>query len=268
MESRHVGMGLVLLTDVIDINQEFLFEYLSWAKQEQEDTFQLFENKNEKIAVNKTGFKFNISDVNIAPKRLYDLDGRKSGRDTPVEYLKFVEKLEEAVYSILIEYCKYFPDCATTSWWRSSGHIAEYGPNQRIGLHCDDQIPFEWGEVVNHQPSLHNNCSINLYLNNCNKGDVEAEQYSYTGGEFVYPNAGFEWAPVAGSAVIYPSSYIGRHEVRPVLSGHRYAFLTTASYGSQSPGQQKIGEYNPNIIWMPELKEDLKNSDKTKEYYL
>jgi len=245
MKSTHVGMGVVIIEDAFEVDADLLSRYLTWLGDGNEQTFIVAEDGT--LAINQTGFKFDVNDMNLAPGRFLDLDGSRANREPTLDLLQFRDKMEEAAYSCLVEYCSYFPDAATTSWWRPSGHIAYYGPGQRIGPHCDDQIPFEWGESPQNQVSIHNNVSINLYLNNYGK--------DYSGGQIRFPQIPYLHSPKVGSAAIYPSNYIGRHEVLPVTSGLRVAFLTMACYGV-SDGMI-VGSEMPYRYWMPNLIKDL-----------
>jgi predicted 2-oxoglutarate/Fe(II)-dependent dioxygenase YbiX len=267
MKSKHIGMGVVICEDVINIDQKFLFEYINWLRNNEEDTFTYYEEDGEKYAVNKTGFKFNLQDVQQAPQRFLDTKGRNLKIEVPKKYIDFINDLEEAVYKALVEYCCYFPDAATTSWWRPSGHIVGYENGQRIGPHCDDQVPYEWAKETQNQVSMHNSSSINLYLNDCVDSEDEINEYTYLGGEINFPNVPYAYKPKSGSVAIYPSSYIGRHEVYPVLAGQRYAFLSIACYGTSFDHKETVGQEDPNKLWMPELINDA-SKKRNKQYVL
>lgn len=268
MKSTHIGMGVVICEDVIDIDQDFLFEYISWIRKNEENTFTYHEEDGVKYATNKTGFKFNLSDIDKAPQRFLDTKGKQLQVEVPQKYIDFVDSLEEAVYSALVEYCCYFPDAAKTSWWRPSGHIAGYENGQGIGQHCDDHVPYEWGKPTSNQVSMHNSSSINLYLNDCVDKEDELNNYNYTGGELHFPNISTVWRPKSGSVAIYPSSYIGRHEVFPVQKGQRYAFLSIACYGTSFDQQEYVGQPNGTKIWMKDLESDYRQKLNLKEYSL
>lgn len=251
MNSKHLGMGVVVCEDVFEINNSLLKEYTSWLKKNEEDSFTYYEEDGITYARNKTGFKFSIKDVPIAPQRFLDLKGETIGRQPKQEWVDFVSSCENAAYTALVEYCRYFPDAATTAWWRPRGHIAGYENGQNIGLHCDDQIPFEWGTRPSSQVSIHNSTSVNIYLNTCGK--------DYEGGEICFPLVPAVHSPKAGDVILYPSNYIGRHAVQPVTSGERYAFLTMACYGADLSNQEEIiGSEHSHKVWMPDLIEDVR----------
>ncbi len=268
MKSKHIGMGVVIIEDLINIDQDLLSEYISWIRKNQESTFTYHEENGVKYAINKSGFKFNLSDIEKAPERFLDTKGNQSGIKAPQRYIDFIDSLEDAIYNALVEYCCYFPDAAGTSWWRPNGHIVGYKSGQGIGQHCDDQVPYEWGKPTGNQGSMHNSSSINLYLNNCTETENQLNDNNYTGGELHFPNIPAVWKPKAGSVVIYPSSYIGRHEVLPVTKGERYAYLSTACYGTSFDQPEVVGQENGHKAWMPKLIEDYQKKISLKDYSL
>ena len=268
MKSKHIGMGVVIIDDVINIDQDLLFEYMSWMRKNEESTFTYHEEDGIKYATNKTGFKFNLSDIAKAPERFLDTKGKQLGIEAPQKYIDFIDSLEGAIYDALVEYCCYFPDAAGTSWWRPNGHIAGYKNGQGIGQHCDDQVPYEWGKPTGSQVSMHNSSSINLYLNDCVDSEEDLNGHNYVGGELHFPNVPLTWKPKMGSVAIYPSSYMGRHEVLPVSAGQRYAYLSIACYGTSFDREEIVGQENPYKVWMPNLVDEATKRAASKKYVL
>ena len=268
MKSKHVGMGVIVFEDVIDIDQNFLSEYISWLKANSDDTFTYLEEDGIKYAINKTGFKFKLEDIILAPQRFVNTKGIGLGIEVPKKYTDFVDSLESAIYDSIVEYCCYFPDAATTAWWRPNGHIAGYQDGQRIGPHCDDQVPFEWGKITGNQVSMHNSSSINLYLNESVEFEDQLNDFNYFGGEINFPNINYKWRPKIGSVVMYSSGYLGRHEVLPVTAGQRYAYLSVASYGTSFDQGEYVGQPNGNKIWMENLESDYRARMAIKDYSL
>lgn len=257
MNIKKAGMGIVIIEDLFDIDRELLIDYIEWLKSGDENTFEYRIEDGVEYAFNKTGFKFKSEDVKIAPQRFMDTKGLNRSETVDNKFIGLVNYLEDSAYKALVEYCKIFPDAATTAWWRPVGHIAGYSTGQGIGPHCDDQVPFEWGKSTGNQNSMHNSTSINLYLNDCVETEDQLNNFNYIGGELNFPHANYKWSPKFGSAAIYPSSYVGRHEVLPVKRGERYAFLTVACYGTSFDQKESVGEENPQKIWMPQLMSDI-----------
>jgi hypothetical protein len=65
---------------------------------------------------------------------------------------------------------------------------------------------------------------------------------------------------MAGDLLIFPSNYLASHEVLDILSGHRFAYISYFSQGSEDvargilPAGQSSGQ-----VWIPEIFEDYKN---------
>lgn len=257
MKIKHVGMGVVIIEDLLELDNKLLENYIQWLKKSEENTFEYRIEDGIEYAFNKTGFKFKAEDIKIAPQRFMDTKGINRVDKPDNLFVELIDSLESYSYTALVEYCKIFPDAATTAWWRPKGHIASYSSSQGIGPHCDDQVPFEWGKQTGNQNSMHNSVSINIYLNNCVSDISEINNFNFMGGELNFPHANYKWKPKVGSAAIYPSNYVGRHEVFPVATGERYAFLTVACYGTSFDQSEVVGEFNEEKIWMPDLIRDI-----------
>jgi len=257
MNVNHIGMGVVIIEDLFSIDKQTLADYINWLKRAPENTFEFYFEDGKEIAKNQTGFLFKAEDIKYAPQRFLDVRGKNRKEKPKDQYTEIVDYLEDSAYRALVEYCKIFRDAATTAWWRPLGHIAGYCKDQSIGPHCDDQVPFTWDQETGNQVSLHNSVSINLYLNDCVETISDQGLVNFVGGELNFPNVPFSWKPKHGSAAIYPSNYIGRHEVLPVIDGERYAFLTMACYGTSFDAKEKVGEPNEYKIWMRHLIDDI-----------
>lgn len=79
-------------------------------------------------------------------------------------------------------------------------YLTKYGPNGGLPLHHDQ-------ESVSSRT-----LSSVLYLND-----------NYEGGELWFPELNISLKPEAGSVVMFPSTFLYMHEVRPMISGYRYA---------------------------------------------
>jgi hypothetical protein len=221
------GCGVIEFEDVVSIDKQFLKDYINYLSSINDSTFVYFEEDGKKYALNKTGFKFEVNDIPEAPSRytnLYEQDNTKK------EYINLINNINSGLYKCLVEYCKIYPDAHTTIWWKGNGHIAGYGPGQWIGPHCDDQIPFTFDEIPQNEFPIHNTVSTGLYLNDCVNIE-QVDEDTFSGGEMHFPHAQVTYRPKSGGVIMYPSNYIGRHEVKPVTKGNRYVFLQFYSYG-------------------------------------
>jgi hypothetical protein len=250
------GCGLVLFENTFDINQKFLFEYIEWLKQEEENTFTYVEENGKTFAVNKTGFRFDVNSVSLAPERFIDPLCRMSDRKPTKEQIELINQLELLMYDVLVEYCKLYPEAATVCWWRIPGHIATYTDGQQIGPHCDDQISYEFSSVSRNEYPKHSKLSINIYLNTGVEEESSLDGTTYTGGDIYFKYAKYKHKPKMGDILIYPANFIGTHEVAPVLKGKRIAYLGACLYGTPEHFSPKPIE-SDHRIWLLNLKKDV-----------
>jgi hypothetical protein len=251
LDMTDVGSGLCVVKNALQIDQQFLFDYIDFLKKAEEETFTYIEENGIKYAINKTGFKFAIDQVSLAPERFVDVLGVMNNRPVTQEQKKFIETLEDLMYRILVEYCKHYPDAATVCWWRRMGHIATYSNGQGIGPHCDDQIAYEYKKSTQNEYPKHSKVSVNIYLNDSVDTVEELNGYNFIGGHITHRHAKHTHKPKSGSAVIYPANFIGTHEVSPVTHGKRVAYLGAFLYGTPDNASENDGR-----IWLPNLKKD------------
>jgi len=254
-KAKDIGAGLCIIEDAFDIDQEFLHNYIAWLKQQEEDTFTYIEEGGKRYALNKTGFKFDVDSISMAPERFVDPLCKLSDRKPTEEQQQLIHDLEDLAYKSLVEYCKIYTEASTVCWWRSAGHIATYANGQGIGQHCDDQIPYEYGKPPNNEYPKHGNVSINIYLNDGVESEEELDGTNFIGGNIFFKHAKYTHVPKAGTIAIYPTNYVGTHEVYPVTKGKRIAYLSAISYGTPENGSP-IPVDGDSRIWMPNLRKD------------
>jgi len=254
-KAKDMGAGLCIIEDAFDIDQEFLHNYIAWLKQQEEDTFTHIEEDGKRYALNKTGFKFDVDSISMAPERFVDPLCKLSDRKPTEEQQQLIYDLEDLVYKSLVEYCKIYTEASTVCWWRSAGHIATYANGQGIGQHCDDQIPYEYGKPPNNEYPKHGNVSINIYLNDGVESEEELDGTNFIGGNIFFKHAKYTHVPKVGTIAIYPANYVGTHEVYPVTKGKRIAYLSAISYGTPENGSP-IPVDGDSRFWMPNLRKD------------
>lgn len=252
---KDMGAGLGIIEDAFDIDQEFLNNYIAWLKQQEEDTFTYIEEDGKRYALNKTGFKFDVDSISMAPERFVDPLCKLSDRKPTKEQQQLIHDLEDLVYKSLVEYCKIYTEASTVCWWRSAGHIATYSNGQGIGQHCDDQIPYEYGKPPKNEYPKHGKVSVNIYLNDGVESEEELNGTNFIGGNIFFKHAKYTHVPKAGTIAIYPTNYVGTHEVYPVTKGKRIAYLSAISYGTPENGSP-IPVDGDSRIWMPDLRKD------------
>ena len=219
--------GIVEFKNVIDIDQQILFSYMNYLSEINESSYKYFEENGKKYTLNKSGFKFNVEDIIQAPSRFVQLEDV----NVKEEYKNLLNLIQSGLAQCLNLYFGIYPDARTTVWWKTNGHIAGYTEGQWIGPHCDDQIGHTKNNPNINQIPMHNTISCGLYLNDSVSSEDQMTDYTYMGGEMFFPHSDLTYTPSSGGVIMYPSNYIGRHQVNPVTMGRRYVFLQFYGYG-------------------------------------
>jgi hypothetical protein len=256
------GGGVVSFDNVIDVDQQFLKQYVLWLQQKEEDIFTYVEKDGITSAINLTNFKFQLDDIPKTPERFF-----ADGRMLTNEQENFMQACTDGLYRCVVQYCLLYPEVTSSIWWKTSGHIAGYNDGRAIGPHCDDTIQFDFGEMPKNEFPIHNTLSGALYLNDCVDNEDELNGYNFTGGHIKFKYAGVDYMPKTGSAVIYPSGYIGTHEVTPVIKGSRYVFLEFFAYGIPKNGDGTPGK-GDNLQWLPNIRNDVSALQERNEQQL
>jgi hypothetical protein len=245
------GGGVVSFDNVIDVDQKFLKEYILWLQEKEENIFTYVEKDGITSAVNKTNFKFELSDILKAPERFATY-----GRTLTEEQKRFMQACTDGLYKCVVQYCLLYPEVTPSIWWKTSGHIAGYNNGRGIGPHCDDTIQFDFDEMPKNEFPIHNTLSSALYLNDCVENENELNGENFTGGHIKFKYVDLDYMPKAGSAVVYPSNYVGTHEVTPVIDGSRYVFLEFFAYGIPKSADGTSGN-GDNLEWLPNIRNDV-----------
>lgn len=226
---QNLTNGIVVFSDVIEIDQQFLSEWLERRRENEPDDYTVNEDGDY---INRGGYKFTPDQYRSAPGRFLNLvpEGVSSEDES------FVESLDAALYMCLLEYVKLFPEVASSVWWRSPGHVATYRNGQHMGSHHDNGVQYTPGLTPENEHAIHNVVTASIALND-----------GYSGGELKFAHGGSSLIPPTGTAVFYPSNYIGSHEVTPVTSGERYSYLQF--FGQGTPlGSENAAEWFPNLL--------------------
>ena len=82
--------------------------------------------------------------------------------------------------------------------------------------------------------------------------------HPFTGGGIRFNAWDIEVYPKPGSALFYPSNYIGAHEVLEVTSGIRWAFLAFLSHGDRTYlNTSSQAQYLQRYEWTMKLRKDI-----------
>lgn len=210
------GYGIVEFHNVLDINEHFVQSWLSRRREVEPHDYTIDENG---FYINRGGYKFTEDQIKGAPERYMNL----TPAGAPAEDVEFHAKLERAMFDCINGYSNLYPEAKDCLWWRTDAHVAVYGNGAGMGLHHDNAIG---GASANENP-LFNVVSGSLILwDKCEGGALEFR--------FIKNKI----KPKAGSAVFYPSSFMGSHAVEKIRMGLRISYLEFFGHGTR-PGQVK-----------------------------
>jgi hypothetical protein len=210
MSAINHGCGVVEFPYAFDVDDDFLGDWLERRREHEPDDYYI---DTDGTIVNRGGFKFKAEEYSKAPGRFLHL----LHSETSPEDVEFVKNLDDALRVCLDQYLTIFPEATASIWWESDGHIATYDDGQHLGIHSDNGIHYSVtdGRTTKvEQDAMHNVISSSMVL----RAPVE-------GGELNMPHAGLTLEPIVGTAVLYPSNFVGAHGVSPVVSGERWSYL-------------------------------------------
>lgn len=215
---RHTdhGYGIVEFHDVISIDDGFILPWLERRRLAEPRDYTIDENG---FYINRGGYKFTEEQIKGAPERYLNLAPSEGSK----EDVDFNSKLEKAMFDCINGYSALYPESKDCLWWRSDSHVAVYGVGAGMGMHHDNAIG---GSSANENP-LFNVVSGSLVIyDKC------------LGGELEFRFIKDKIKPKSGSAVFYPSSFMGSHAVSKITDGIRISYLEFFGHGSR-PGQTK-----------------------------
>ena len=242
------GFGVVEFNNVLSIDQSFLFDYIDYLELINTQTLNK-QNLNIQQK-NEAGFEFSGNEISQAPSRYTKLI-KNNNSQKEQEIMNHLKTWDDAIYRCLVQYCKIYPEATSTVWWCTPGHIAGYTVGQHIGPHCDTQVAYKPGEMPENDNAVHNTISCGLYLNSSVESEELVDNFTYSGGELYLSHPNFSYKPNNGGIILYPSNYIGRHEVKPVTKGNRYAYLKFFASGIPKNTDAK------GLNWLYSLREDV-----------
>jgi hypothetical protein len=242
MQISNLGSGIVLFREALDVDEEFVKDYMKYLSTKTEQHF--FVDDNNTIT-NTGGYTFEEDIAIVSPSRFIET----VSDDTPQRFVDFSQSCEDALYKCIVEYCKIFPIAAEAITWRTKGHIATYSKGQQMGCHSDSAVPLDKNYKPINQTPLHNTVTAGLSWTS-----------NYEGGDLHYRISGVTARLEAGDVIMYPSTYLGAHEVTPVTSGLRVMYLQWFCHGDT--GQLQHPDETPNSVrsphtWLLNLKNDI-----------
>lgn len=265
-EPVNYGMGIVCFPNSITVDHDLVIPYFAALKEKaiKEDYTIIHEDGSEPYAINRSGHRYPIEDIHTSASHIMDFINPES----PKQLVEFFENCEKTIYEHLLMYIEMFPHILPNIWWTETGHVAAYGPNSSMGIHSDNDVNYQVGFEPDLQLATRHVLSALVYLNS----SVEEEnlgKHEYNGGEISFPYAGVTHRPKSGDLLMFPSNYLGTHEVKPCSNGNRYVYITYFSHGSAqeergiSPGG-KVQVGKQSQVWMESLVDDYVSYINTK----
>jgi hypothetical protein len=117
-------------------------------------------------------------------------------------------KLNEWLYPKLVEYANTAFFVENRKLLKTQDCYLWYDPGFGITLHADDS--------TNGSRNFHRVLTVLVYLND-----------DYEGGEICLPQHNFILKPKVGDVLAFPGNRLFQHEVKPIISGHRFAIMQT-----------------------------------------
>lgn len=263
MEINNLGGGVVLFNNAINVPQDEIIpviDKLSHEWQKKNFTIVYGDDGKPKHAINEGGFIYTIELMNASPIRIQMLEH------------SFFNVCENAIYKCLLEYIELFPSLLQCIWWKSSGHVLKYNEGAALGLHCDNDVNYRYGNFPSTEHATRNVVSCLIYFNDCTDDmDNKDVKYGFSGGQMTIPYFNISIAPKKGAILFMPANYLGAHEIHRVTGGSRYSYLSWFAQGSEHPekGINPRHEENKDGIidgqfWVKTIIDDYQNHIKTK----
>lgn len=215
MNITHLGNGIVQFDNVIKSTQQDVDKYLeNLLLSTNHEGYSNLGNENLK---NSGGYNHNLEQAKIAPHRYLNVN------HLGIEKKDFqtLSDLEDSGTNCVSKYLEIFPSAAGAVKWRTRGHVIRYLPGQMIGPHSDANLPYaDDGLTPISLAPIANTLTCSIFLND-----------KYTGGNLCFRPWGITVFPKFGSIVVYPSNFSGCHEITPIETGERFAYLSWFCHG-------------------------------------
>lgn len=213
------GWGVVEFPNVApEIDDNFVDQWLERRRSVEPSDYTL---NDEGLYVSRGGYTFTKRQIQQAPERYMNLT--PSG--CPEEDIEFRDYLQKIMFNCIHAYTGIYPECKDAVWWGADGHVAVYGEDGQMGMHHDTAVG---GATGNENPIFLTVSGSLLISDRC------------TGGDLYFSHLVRRFPPEKGSAIFYPSSYMGAHAVSPVFSGTRVSYLEFYGHGTRSGQTRRI----------------------------
>lgn len=162
-----------------------------------------WENNNYPITTESTQSMRNAVDFEMSPENL-GKNGEKNKKLYEIDRLLF-----KAIKRCIDDYCRLWD--IEINYYEPLNFVKYSYPNSYFKLHID------------HSPINARTVSAVAYLND-----------DYKGGELRFPRLdGLTIKPKAGDIVVFPSTYMYKHESKEILSGTKYSVAAMTDYSER-----------------------------------
>lgn len=261
VEPKHLGMGVVLFENAIDVDQDKIIPFIASLKEKaiKDDYKIVYDEDNEPLyAINRSGHRYEIKAIYSSSSHIMDFLNQESDPSL----IEFFLKCEKTFYKNLLKYVELFPMLLPSLWWRTQGHILAYSPGSDMGLHSDNDVNYQPGFEPDLQVATRSVVGSIIYFNSSVESKNDIKKYEYLNGEICFPYADVIYKPKSGDLLMFPSNYLGSHEIKKCQEGNRYAYIGYYSQGSPQPDRGIDifhGDIAPGLqgqIWMSNIVKD------------
>jgi len=161
---------------------------------------------------------------------------------------QLLQTVDSAIYDCLLNYLTIYPDALQSIWWRTVGHVAAYPEGTSLSVHSDNDVNYRPGTRPQDQAAVQHALSCSALLND-----------NFEGGAFAFEYYDLELQLSAGDILLFPSNFLGAHEVKEITKGTRFSYVTWFGQGSPDPTKNINPQYpsdptdRPGQIWMDQL---------------
>jgi len=261
LKPKHLGCGIVLFENVVNVDQDTILPFIASLKEKaiKEDYTIIYDDADKPLyAINRSGHRYVVEDILKSSSHIMNF----VDENTPNDIINFFDQCEKIFYQGVLNYTTIFPMILTSLWWRTQGHILAYGPGSAMGLHSDNDVNYQPGFEPDLQVATRSVVGTIIYLNDSVNTISDFNKNEYLGGEIYFPYANITYKPKTGDMLMFPSNYLGSHEISPCKEGSRYAYIGYFSQGSPhlerginiTHGEIPVGSQGQ--IWMPNIVKD------------
>jgi len=274
VEAEHLGGGVVLFRNAFEFDWNWILHNVeTFIEDEWNDMYKpgIDPETGEQVYVNRSGYFFGLDSINLMPKRASATHQRKDP-----EIMSWLKFMEDSKDKYLLKYLEIFPLAYKCIWWKVKGHFLKYNKGVYLGTHSDVSADYIYGVwEPNEQLALRSMVTNLLYLNDHVENESELNGTNFTGGEHYFNYLDITYKPKKGDLLMFPSNYMGAHEVKEVTGGVRYSYLGWYSQGTPNPLvnesvtdpiKDPVNAQHDTNVYMPSLTEDFRNYLISKGY--